>query len=301
MTSSVQNSSLDVFCDWLDTTYSAESPVISNVQDFLQRHGGDCFYSDDDSSKYRIGNDDNSGVVVLETRNRYSRVSASGTAISYFRTLGVFHDYLSELSSEPHNVSRLDAALDLPLDGADVVDAMRKRFSVAGVGCQLGTKYLPVSYFLGVRGDGRETGTFYAGHRTRARTTARVYDKAWEMFCKRKISIPPTTRYEVTSRGEKGRLGPSLRDAAEPERLFWHIASPELLKAPDGVPAWSSGWEGGWSYESPESLLPAEALEKIIEYSPALNQMIEKADEMGTGGRKYMLRLLERKLGLSTF
>jgi hypothetical protein len=127
-----------------------------------------------------------------------------------------------------------------------------------------------------------------------------VYDKAWEALSKRGEQLPPTTRYEMTSRGEKGRVGPSLRDAAEPTRLFWHIASPTLLKAPDDVPAWTSDWEGGWHYEKTEPLLPAEILERLVEFSPALDQMILQADKIGDGGKKYLLRLLERKLGLST-
>lgn len=294
MTSSVQTTSLNIFCDWLDTTYAANSPIVNTTQSFLHAHGSECVHSDEKSSVFHVG--DTGGVVKIDTAKRHTRISASGQALAYFRVKDIYLDYLSELSSEPHNVSRLDAALDLPLDGADVVASLRKRFSVAGSGCRLGKKYLPVNYNLGVRADGRETGTFYAGHRSRARQTARVYDKAFEAFQKRGEMLPPTTRYEVTSRGEKGRAGPCLRDAAEPERLFWHIASPTLLKAPEGVSEWSSDWGGGWHYVRPEKLLPAEILVRAVDYSPSLAKLIELADEVGPNGRKYLVRQLEQRI-----
>jgi hypothetical protein len=287
-------SASDVFCDWLDTTYCANSDVVGSVSLWLGMNGGNCKYSDEKGSSFAIGE----GYIKIDTSKRFSRISTSGQALEHLRAHNIFLEYLSELSMDAHNVSRLDTALDIPADGADTLDALRKRYSVAGVGCKLGQKKLPVSYILGVREDGRETGTFYGGHRSKARTTCRIYDKAWEALSKRGERIPPTTRYEMTSRGEKGRVGPSLRDAAEPERLFWHIASPDLLQKPDNVPKWSSDWEGGWHYEKVSPLLPAEVLDRLVEFSPGLNEMILQADKMGSGGRKYLLRRLGRKLGL---
>ena len=291
---------LNIFCDWLDTTYAPDSPVIDDTQSWVQVNGGECIHRDEKCATFRVGGTEG-GILKFDTAKRYSRISASGQVLAYFRSLGIFLDYLSELSSEPHNVSRLDTALYLPLDGADVIDSLRKRFSVQGGSCSLGRKSLPVTYVLGVRSDGRETGTFYAGHRTQARQTGRVYDKAFEALQKRGEHLPPTTRYEMTSRGEKGRAGPSLRDAAEPSRLFWSVASPTLLKAPAGTPEWVSGWDGGWSYDKPETLLPAEALARSIDHSAALDSMLVTADKIGPEGRVYFMRLLERKiLGANT-
>jgi hypothetical protein len=290
----------EIFCDWLDTTYSPDSPVIDSTKYWAQSHGAMCFFSDDKVSSYRFGGEgtasgaDNTGVLRFETAKHYSKISASGQVLAYLRSVGLFMDYLSEVSDDAHNVSRIDVSMDLPLDGAGVISKLRRKFS--GGTCQLGRKSLPVQYQLGVNSAGRETGTFYAGHRTKARTTAAIYDKAWEAFQKRGEQLPPTTRYEMRMKSEKGRAGASLRDAAEPERLFWHIASPTLLKAPKGVEAWSSGWDGGWHYERPDKLLPAEVLARRIDFSPDLDSLIEVADSMGSGGRAYLLRLLERKV-----
>ena len=289
-------SASDVFCDWLDVTYEAESPVVMGIVDFIGVNGGRCRSQDEKGIIFEIGD----GVLKIDTAKKWSRISASGRVLAHFRAQKIYMEYLSELSMQPHTVSRLDAALDRLEDGADVIQGLRETYSVAGKGCALGRKQLAVTYMLGVREDGRETGTFYAGQRKRARTTARVYDKAWEGLSKRGERLPPTTRYEMTIRGEKGRAGPSLRDAAEPSRIFWHTASPTLLNAPAGTPVWAPNWDNGWHYEKSTALLPAEVLDRTVEFSPSLDLMIEKADEMGSGGRKYLLRLLERKLGLSS-
>lgn len=294
MTSSVFN---DVFCDWLDTTYSPGSPVITAVHDFASYHGASCIAQDDRSTSYRVGStcaEGGGGVLRIDTRFNYTRVSASGRVLAYLRAQGVFMDFLSDLACDAHTVTRLDAALDLPEDGATSIARLRSQFS--GGACTLGRKALPVTYLLGTRADGRETGTFYAGHRSRARQTARVYDKAWEALQQRGELMPATTRYEVTARGEKGREGPCLRDAAEPSRLFWHIAAPALLPRPKNVPEWSSGWSGGWHYERPAAKLPAEVLVRHVDASTELASLIARADAVGPEGRRYLLRLLQRRI-----
>jgi hypothetical protein len=281
-----------VICDWLDVTYAPSSPVVGSIAEFLSVNGGTCSYSDDQSSTYRLGGGAGGGTLKVDTRGLFTRVSASGGVLAHFRAQGVYFDYLSTLSEFPHNVSRLDAALDVAVDASPVIAKLRRRY-VSGA-CPLGRKSLPVKSILSVRLDGAETGTFYVGHRSQARQTARVYDKAHEAYENRGELMPPTTRYEVTARGEKGRSGPSLRDAAEPERLFWHIASPALLKRPDGVPAWDSQWGGGWCYEKPEKLLPAEVLKRAVSDNAEIAALVLLADKAGEGGRTYLMTLLRK-------
>jgi len=148
-----------------------------------------------------------------------------------------------------------------------------------------------VSEWLQTRPDGRKTGTWYAGNRRDSEITCRVYDKAQEAHDKRGELMPPRTRCELTVK--KG-ANPTLRDAAEPERLFWHYMSPAILKRPQGVPEWSSGWGEGWVMERTE-LLPAMRLKRRIEDSPELAALIELADSIGTDGRDYALRLIREK------
>ena len=290
----------DIFCDWLDTTYATDSPVIEDITSFVTENGAHCSHGDEKRRTYRFDSDLYKGSLVLENSSRFSRVSVSGSVLTHLRSLGLYLEFIGKLSTEAHNVSRMDLARDEHSDGADMIKKMRRKYSKPGVTCALGRKSLPVSYVTSVRADGRETGTFYAGNRTRARVTGRVYDKQAQMLAVHGEKIKPTVRTEITVRGENGRSSASLYDAIHPEKLFWHVASPVLLKAPKGMPNWVSGWGGSWDYVVPEKLLPAESLARMVEYMPALDDLIAQADRInGDGGRKYLLRLLETKFGLN--
>lgn len=289
-------SASDVFCDWLDTTYAAESSVATSVSQWVHANGGDCLASDEKATLFGIGA--LGGTVKIDTAKKYTKVSASGQALAHFRARGLLLEYLSELSTEPHNVSRIDVSIDLPQDGAEVVNALRAQAARQHGLFALGRKSLPVKLNLGFKtSDGRETGSVYIGGRScKARVKAAIYDKAHEALEKRGEVLPPTTRYELRIKGEKGRVGPSLRDAAEPTALFWHHASPSLLKAPDNAPEWIAGWEGGWTYDKPAELLPSEILVRAIDFSSSLAKLIDLADDIGPNGRKYLLRRLEHKI-----
>lgn len=288
-------SATEPFCDWLDVTYSPVSDLIGSefksgiLPNWLLHTGAIVLSSCLEKTVFRVGLH---GTVVMQSNKRFNRVSASGASLAHFRALGVYMDFLSELSSEPHRVTRLDAAIDVSRDGADVFAECESMFTESTA--RLGRKDLPVKWEKRIREDGRPTGTCYLGHKTRARHTARVYDKADEALCRRGEHIPPTARYEVTARGERDRPSPTLRDAAEPLSLFWHIASPTLLRAPVGVPDWVPGDGESWTFKRPV-LLPAEIVEKRIGFNPDLDKIAEIASKDGQGGLKRMLRLIAAK------
>ncbi|MQU35481.1 hypothetical protein, partial [Pseudomonas helleri] len=227
-----------VICDWLDVTFSPDEAPFPTVNRLLLDAGFDAESSDRSTFVYRLGR----ATVMFGPSRGAMRASFSGSACAALRDHGSWSDLLSELSSVPHRVTRVDAALDLSIDGADMVALMRQRYPSGQV--NLGRKAVNTSVVLSVRPDGRETGTWYAGRLTKARYTARVYDKAWEALQKRGEMLPPRTRIEVTAKG--GDSGATLRDAAEPAALFWHLASPALLDAPEGYPVWTPNRDLGW-------------------------------------------------------
>lgn len=282
-----------VICDWLDVTYHPELNPRASLELFMASRDVEPEYG----GRYRLGSRDRQGIGGVVTMGRMYgsfRVSFSGGALSYLRTVRALPDCLSVLSDFPHRVTRLDAAYDVPRDGADVLDELRHRYPTGRV--SLRRKALPVKLMLAVRDDGRETGTFYVGHRSAARATARVYDKRQERLDK---GYPdpcnPWTRYEVTVRKD---FGATLRDVMEPERLFWHIAAPSLLDKPDGVPEWEEGWGGGWSADTRPELLPAEVLARRVGSSPELDLLRSIADGMGENGRIFLARQLLNSLGV---
>jgi hypothetical protein len=176
------------------------------------------------------------------------------------------------------------------MDAADVIPSLMARYPDGRV--NLSRKALQVSRMLQVREDGRESGTFYVGHRSKARYTARVYDKSLEALVRRGELLPTTTRFEVTACKDSGA---TLRDAALPTAIFWHIAAPALLKRPEGVPMWVPNQDLGWTAPAP-SFNPAEVLQRRVESSAELEAFLQVADSMGSSGRSYLLHLITRRL-----
>lgn len=276
---------MGAICDHLSVTFHPERNPLGAVRLFLLQLQGEPL----DDKTFRLG----SGTVRVQVARGVLYCSASGSALAHMREHAAFMDWLGILSEWPHRLTRLDAAYDVPVDGPVVLDALRERYASGVV--KLSRKGMPVHLELGIRPDGRETGTFYVGHRSKARVTARVYDKAWERLCRAGLTEPPRTRYEVTVRQD---YGATLRDAAEPDRLFWHVAAPALLDKPEGVPPWSADWSQGWQADPRPELLPVEILSRRVSSSAELDLLASIADEMGPNGRVWLARRLLEALGV---
>ena len=274
-----------VFCDWLDVTTppAEEYRLRSELVPMLCAAG--CEKVNDDLLRF------NGGTVKFIANSKWFKVGLSGQVIALLRMSRLWESLLSVIGEGPHRVTRVDAAVDLPLDGADAIQELQAAYPRGEV--RLSQRPVRVSELLSTRQDGRKTGTWYVGHRGKTEVTCRVYDKANEALEKRGELMPPTTRCELTVC--KG-VSPTLRDAAQPERLFWHYMSPAVLRRPEGVPEWDSGWGEGWTMERVE-ILPAGRLKRRIEESPELAALIELADAIGPGGRDYALRLIRDKFG----
>jgi hypothetical protein len=277
----------NIICDWLDVTYAPDCAPWPTVNRLLLDAGFDAESADRSSFVYRLDR----AVVMFGPSRGSMRASFSGSACAALRDHGSWHELLCELGCVPHRVTRVDAALDLSIDGADMVDLMRKRYPSGAV--NLCRKSVHTSMVLSVRPDGRETGTWYAGRLTKARYTARVYDKAWEALQKRGELLPPRTRVEVTAKG--GDSGATLRDAAQPAALFWHLASPAILDAPEGSPVWTPNHDLGWIAPA-KHFDAASLLKRRVESLAMLDALALLADDLGPYGRDYLLGLLKKRL-----
>lgn len=284
---------LNVFCDWLDVTFGPTDCPYPELNLLLLGLGMEVEYSDHTTRRYSVPTKDPClrGTLVIEHRPTFARVSLSGGVCEFLRERDSFGELLSILGTSPHRVSRLDATLDLAMDGADLVDSLRKRHSDGFA--TLTRKALPTTTMLSIREDGRESGTWYVGHRTRARVTARVYDKALQMLSKYGALLPPTARVEITI-----REGATLRDAAEPTACFWHYAAPAILKAPEDIPMWTQDTENGWTGPKRE-FDPAALLKRRVEACAELDALLDVADLLGPSGRAYLASLLERRVRAS--
>jgi len=165
-----------VKCDWLDVTFSPEDAPFSELRSFLDSVGGEVVSRADDSRQmWRLGH----GVVTFEQRARFARASASGGALDHMRDRDSFYGYLSTLAEQPHAVTRLDACFDTESPGHVVVADLWRRYPRS---CSLRRKAIATKRIVSTDADGHETGTFYVGHRSAARVTARVYDKRQQLI-----------------------------------------------------------------------------------------------------------------------
>jgi hypothetical protein len=283
---------LPVICDWLDVTYAPDDWPYPDLNLLLL--GAEFTVRREITGGSTYVPKDGYGAVKFITGAKFAKVSISGSACGALRDLGLWGDILFTLGTSPHRVTRLDGALDLLIDAAPVIAGLRARYPDGQV--KLGRKALPVKVMLEVRPDGLESGTYYVGHRTAARKTVRVYDKALEMLSKRGVQLPPTTRIEVTARKDSGA---TLRDAFLPAALFWDIAAPAILKAPEDAPMWVPDTEMGFTAPVKE-FNPAETMRRRVEVSAELEALLCVADGMGDAGRDYLLHLFTRRIkGLS--
>lgn len=270
-----------VFCDWLDVTTppDREHSLRSSLGLLLCSCGASKVTDD----LYDLGG----GKVKIGMMYGVFRISVSGSCVRILQTQRLWETFLSEIGDGPHRVTRLDAAVDLDHDGAASIALLQDAYPRGEV--RLSRRPIKVTELLSTRSDGLKTGTWYAGHRSGAEITCRVYDKAHQLLETRGDCIPPRTRAELTV-----RKGCTLRDAFEPDRVFWHYMAPAVLQRPSDAPEWSSGWAEGWTMEKID-ILPAQRLKRLIERSPELAAIIELSGAVGTGGHAMALRLIEKR------
>lgn len=281
-----------IFCDWLDVTFGPSDAPYPELNRLLLHLGFEVLDTGDRSKMVYLPGENRGGRLELRQTARFDRVSISGAVCARLRELDAWAEVLSILSDQPHKVTRLDAAMDLAMDGADLVARMRERYPET---VNLGRKALRTTVMLKARlSDGRQTGTWYAGHRSAARLTARVYDKAFEVLERTGEEIPPRARIEVTARKD---YGATLRDALEPAAIFWEAAAPAILPVPEVVPMRGDPVDTSWRVP-PKAVEPAQLLARRVENLAELDRLLTVADEMGPGGRAYLLQLLRKRLGV---
>jgi hypothetical protein len=284
--------------DWLDVTYSPDDNPAELLMAFLDSQP---VVSDDgmppSHSRYRFVVFDGGlpdveyGSLDISTKYKAYRVSASGAFLAGLRSRGLFDEYLTILASSPYRVTRLDAAIDRQVDASVVLANLDTRYPrEVSLSRQ---RPLRTTMITSRRDDGLRTGTWYAGHRSRARVTARVYDKTAEILERSGVDIGHKfTRYELTFR--EGTA--NLNDAYAPSGIFWaHVGA--LLDVPADAPAWSVSDVPAWVSERSE-VLPYDALLRRVSSSSELDGLLRLADRLGPEGRNTLLHMLAKKFGL---
>jgi hypothetical protein len=238
-----------VFVDWLDFTLPQEETHLPSFRRLLERAGLVGVQTGD---QWLYSSPDRSGVCKLGPTRGVDRVSMSGGVIRFLKSDAThWHDLLDWLSERPHRVTRLDVALDLYVDAAQVLGKFRRKVGRNGGTLALGQRPSPVTWVLGRNDEGVETGTMYVGTRGKSQFIARVYDKQHELRCKGHDCPHQMLRIEIEARGTTGKRSPCLNDLHDPSPLFWQFAAPSLLSKPSGVPEWAPEAFQGFSVPRP--------------------------------------------------
>jgi len=283
------SSSSGVFCDWLNVTFHPEDSPVAGLRDWLDALLFPVSFADPAGGVVCISV--GLGTLRIELKERFHLVSASGSVLAHLRSMGEFEAYLSVLALHPHKVTRLDAARDYSVDAPVFLRALEGRYPGDRVSLQ--RKALRVTRFYSCRAsDGLLTGTWYAGHRSSARVTARVYDKQEEALEKRGEVLPPTTRVELTFKKDHGC---TLRDAAMPYSLFHQFASPSIVPKPVDAPGWVAHGEG-WTPSPIVPALPFALFERRVATSPEIEHLASLAERFGPEGLPVVLRAFEKSL-----
>ena len=284
--------------DWLDVTYSPNNNPADMLQDFLTAHNfvplpetvpNQIAYRHVDAATLVACH----GVLQVSTKHRAFRISASGGVLSTIRDIGAWNQYFTMLASCPYRITRLDAALDVFEDASGVLAALDLKYPrEVSLSRQ---RSLPTKMLTARRMDGARSGTWYAGHRSRARVTARIYDKTLEVFDNTGVMLPDLlTRYEFTFREGVA----NLNDAYNPASIFYaHCTA--VVSPPVDAPVWTPSDVPAWVSE-PVEVLPSEALLRRVSSSLDLRSMEILAERVGPEGKALLMHAICKAIGIDS-
>ena len=280
----------NVICDWLDVTCSPDCSFADALDNWLCGCGVAVKFRDVSSCTYTLEAGGGVGTLRVDTKFNFHRASASGVFLSALRAVGLYRDFINVLGLVPHKVTRLDAALDVGLDAPPV---LAKLCSGYGGSFSFGRKALRTKTIFETRvSDGAITGTWYAGHMSKARVSCRVYDKQQERLFYGKV-IPPLTRYEITFRKD---YGCSLWDALMPKSIFYSHSSGLVEPPTEGFDDWASRGLVPWVSEPVDTDLTFDKFARAVEHSEEFRYLAEKASRFGPEGKTLVLGRIEALL-----
>ena len=230
-------------------------------------------------------------TVKLWRRGGVYCVGMSGGSCETFRVGGMWEHVLCDLGQFAHRVTRIDASVDLPIDGPGAVARVLEVAYLGGV--RLGRKAVrstDVREYRKRDARGALAGTAYLGAKN-ADIRGKVYCKRAEMEDNGLEDPGPLTRIEMSLSVD----GITLRDAAQPGALFWHYVG-DLLSQPDGVSAWSAG-DTGFMLDPRQERDYWRILKRRVEEWVELQELRLLSLKLGEYGPRVLLGLIARALG----
>jgi len=276
------------FCDFLSATFarSDDAAVLSQLVPVIDAAGGYLDSAAVGASLYRV----DLGTIRAALSHGVFSVGVSGVALSVLRQTGLVGDFLAAMGGFPHRVTGLHATLDIPNDAGPVVAAVAAQGRRGLIALsRKAVAAADVVTYLGLDAFGALSGSVYVGS-PKAEVRATVYDKRKERMDKGFPDPGPLVRYELRCRS---KVGATLRDAYDPERLFYHFCAPDLLTRPQGVQPWAAHGEG-FALEKRTVFTPAELLSRRLAASGDVQRLLDLAAEVGPHGMDYLVSQLRK-------
>jgi hypothetical protein len=273
------------FCDWLSISHTASTSPANELVAFINSI---IPLTTDVDQKYKEVYKSGNGSIHINRFSTSISISMSGGILSAVRESGLLNELTMILGSTSYNITRLDAAIDIPLSGISSLSRVRKLYP-KGI-ATLSGRLRNLLYVLNPLNDKTETGTVYFQNKSyKGHIFLRMYDKAFEAL-NRSIVIPPTTRYELTI-----KRGASLRDLINPTDLLFNYLPTELLSSPKTliVKPWKPIDRSKYDVEVESLITDYEQLKSILESHPGLNTIIEYACTLN-GGSSLLTRYVEK-------
>lgn len=230
--------------------------------------------------------DGSGGAFKIIPFAKFTLFSWSGSVLQTLRSSGLYESMFTPFVGVPHRVTRLDIAVDVAKPSPPILNRLYRK-GVSGL-VSLTRKTLQPHNVRRIQSpglDGRDSGTVYFGG-LRAEVTARVYDKAKQLFDTAGI-VPaaPCTRFELTITDKSGA---GLSDLFSPAAAFWHHMG-DLLPRPASAPKWEKSSD---TYDIPKrpKLLPYEILSRKVAESPEIGNLLSLASQCGPMGLESLIR-----------
>jgi hypothetical protein len=234
-----------VYCDKIVCTSSPESYSQLGLafNELVESCGGRTERYEDGYREIRMPEN---GSIILQQNKNWSRISINGKACAELRLLKRFNEALGIIGTVPHKVTQLHTKVDYRTDSTPKV--LKRLDKLAKSGLVFALDYTKCQTMPVMRPDRQISNNLYAP-KVQAEKQVCYYDKTLERHVKGFLpewlngSMDENLSVELRLSGRVTRKGLSLRDASEPEPMFWNymVDCPIIGKyRPVSVPEWSS-------------------------------------------------------------
>lgn len=239
------------------------------------------------------------GTFKYVTKRGFTFLSVSGGLLARLRSMGLYNDYLMVFAEIDYRISMMHVTCDFGVDAPEYINAI---YEIAHEGnlhlTRKAIKSEHVGFFKGKNREGYDTGTLYLGDRANADVWAKIYDKRQERLAKGFDDTNPTLRLELAVQSD---VKATLRDASNPETIFWHFASKSLTTKPEHVPEWVAHGEGFTIEKRPDNFTAWERISTILEFSNDFSRVLDLAiAEYGDDAQSVLQKIIAKRIRLKT-